>query len=80
VSAVPGGECPSLRSHAADLPGPAALLGPLQDSGADRQGGMGFFVVLITVTLQNFFDILIQKIIINIVCFIKYLLNLVIIL
>jgi hypothetical protein len=71
VSAVPGRKCPSLRSHAADLPGPAALLGPLQDSGADRYGGWGFLTVLIVVTLQNFFEILIQKINIEIICFIQ---------
>jgi hypothetical protein len=30
---------PSLRSRTADLPGPAALLGLLKDSGDDRDGG-----------------------------------------
>jgi hypothetical protein len=65
VSAVPDGMHPSLRSHAADLPGPAALLGPFQDK-RFRQGFEGRFCKTAEcVILQNFFEILLIKIFIE---------------
>jgi hypothetical protein len=54
--------CPSLRSHAANPPGPAALLEPIQDKPFGQGFGGGFCDVVECVILLNFFKILLIKI------------------
>jgi hypothetical protein len=65
ASAVPSEMYPSLGSHAANLPGPAAPLGPSQDKRFQSGFDGGFWGTAKDVTLQNFFQILLIKIFIE---------------